>query len=130
MKIDLAAIRQRWSTAKATKSNVFWIVVVAILLTMYLGFSRAGWVTGGRSARLVENASVAAVTERLTPICVAQFEQDLERAQKLTEMKELTSSNRRATFVKDQGWATMPGESAPDNKVAAACAQRLNLIGE
>ena len=68
--------------------------------------------------------------ERLAPICVAQFNQDPLNVQKLAELKVLTTSTRRANYVKDQGWATMPGEEAPDNRVATECAQRLNLLGE
>jgi hypothetical protein len=130
MKTRLADIRQRWNKAKLTKSTVFWIVIGAIILTMYLGFSQAGWVTGGNALRMVEDASEDAVIARLAPICVTQFDQEFESDQRLTEFKELTSSGRRTTFVKDQGWATMPGESTPDNKVASECAQQLMLIGE
>jgi hypothetical protein len=32
--------------------------------------------------------------------------------------------------VKEQGWATMPGETDPDNRVASACTKQLMLIGE
>lgn len=130
MKTKLAEIRQRWDKAKLKKSSVFWIVIGAIILTMYLGFSQAGWVTAGNASRMAEDASEDAVIARLAPICVTQFGQDLESDQRLAEFKELTSSSRRSTYVKDQGWATMPGESTPDNKVASECAQQLMLIGE
>ena len=130
MKINLTDIRQRWNKAKLKKSTVFWIVTGAIILTMYLGFSQAGWVTSGNAVRIAEDASKDAVIARLAPICVTQFGQDIESDQRLAEFKELTSSSRRTTFVKDQGWATMPGETAPDDKVARECAEQLMLIGE
>lgn len=130
MNINLADMQQRWNNAKLTKATVFWIVVGAIILTIYLGFSRAGWVTETTALRLAERASEGAVIERLTPICMNQFEQDPESVQRLTEFQELTTPTQRATFVKDQGWATIPGESTPDNKVASECAQQINLIGE
>ncbi len=130
MNINLANIRQRWSKTKPTKKATFWIAVGAIILTMYLGFSQAGWVTGGNALRLAESTSQDAVVERLTPICVTQFNQDSQKDQKLEELKLITNSSRRTTYVKDQGWATMPGEAKPDNKVAAECAKQLMLIGE
>ncbi len=130
MKTSLADFRQRWNKTKLKKSHVFWIVIGAIILTMYLGFSQAGWVTAGNALRMVEDASEDAVIARLAPICVTQFGQDLESDLRLAELKELTSSSRRATYVKDQGWATMPGEAAPDDMVARECAQQLMLIGE
>ena len=130
MDMNLADIRQRWNNATATKSTVFWFVIGAIILTIYLGFSQAGWITENTALRLAERASEGAVTERLIPICMAQFDQDLEKDQKLAEFKELTTTTQRSTFVKDQGWATMPGEPAPDNKVASECAQQIRLISE
>jgi hypothetical protein len=130
-------IRQRmtnmgrsWNQAKLTKTATFWIAIGAIVLVLYLGFAQGGWVTDGTSQRRAETSSQDAIVARLAPICVAQFSQDAERDQKLTEFKELTTSSLRATFVKDQGWATMPGENGPDNRVATECANQIMLIGE
>ena len=130
MDMNLADIRQRWNNARLSKAAVFWIVIGAIILTIGFGFSQAGWVTENSALRLAERASESAVTERLAPICMAQFEQDFESDQKLVEFKELTTTTQRSTFVKEQGWATMPGETDPDNKVASECAQQIRLIGE
>jgi hypothetical protein len=122
-------IGQRWSNAKQTKTRTFWIAIGAIILALYLGFARGGWVTGGTASRMADTAATAAVVERLAPICVTQFNADPERASKLVELKAV-SRFQRANFVKDQGWATMPGEAAPDNRVATECAARLIRIGE
>ena len=51
-----------------------------------------------------------AVVRRLAPICVVRFKQDPGKDQKL------------------EGWATMPGEQAPDGKVADECAKLLVRI--
>jgi hypothetical protein len=79
---------------------------------------------------MADQASQDAVAARLTPICIAQFNQDIQRDQKLVDLKVIASSSGRVTYVKEQGWATMPGEAAPDNKVASECARQLILIGE
>jgi hypothetical protein len=128
MQASIANIRQRWAKAKLTKSAAFWVAIGAIIFTLYLGFSRGGWVTGGTAQRMADSASQSAVVERLAPICVMQFNQDPLRDQKLEEMKALTSSFRRTSYIKEQGWATMPGEATPDNNVATECAQRLMLV--
>jgi hypothetical protein len=122
-------IRQRWDKAKLKKSVVFWIAIGAIILTIFLGFSRGGWTTGGSAEEMAEKSAQSAVVARLAPICVAQFNADGQGAVKLEELKAI-NSYQRAGYVKDQGWATMPGESAPDNRVAAACANQLMLIGQ
>jgi hypothetical protein len=122
-------IRQRWDKAKLKKSVVFWIAIGAIILTIFLGFSRGGWTTGGSAEEMAEKSAQSAVVARLAPICVAQFNADGQGAVKLEELKAI-NSYQRAGYVKDQGWATMLGESAPDNRVAAACANQLMLIGQ
>lgn len=130
MTTSMADIRHRWNKAKLTKTATFWIAIGAIILTLYLGFSRGGWVTGGTARQMAEITSQSAVVERLAPICIAQFNQDPQKDQKLGELKALTSSYQRSRYVIEQGWATMPGETRADDKVAAECAQRLMLMDE
>ncbi len=136
MQASLTGIRQRfadygqrWSNAKQSKTRTFWIAIGAVILALYLGFARGGWVTGGTASRMAETSAQAAVVERLAPICVVQFNADAQRVVKLAELKSL-SSYQRTNYVKDQGWATMPGESAPDNQVATECARQIAVIGE
>lgn len=130
MKDKLTDIRQRWSNAKQTKSVTFWIAIAAVILTIYLGFAQAGWVTSGTALDLAGRSSDDAVIARLTSICVAQFDQDVDKDQRLAEFKELTTSTQRSTYVKDQGWATMPDEVDPDTKVARECSEQIMLNSE
>ena len=130
MQANLTDYRHRWNKAKLKKSVVFWIAIGAVLLTLFLGFTRGGWTTGGNAVNMAEKSAAAAVVERLTPICVAQFGADSQQALKLAELQAITSSSKRITFVKEQGWATMPGETDPDNKVAGECTKQLMLIGQ
>lgn len=130
MNTKLANIRQRWEKAKQSKSTTFWIAIGAIIITLYFGFSRGGWMLGSSAQTMANSAAQNAVVERLAPICVAQFNQDPLNADKLAELKVLTTTTRRTIYVKDQGWATMPGETNPDNRVAAECARQLMVIGE
>jgi hypothetical protein len=127
---NLTDIRQRWSQAKLKKSVVFWIAIGAVVLTLFLGFTRGGWTTGGSASQMAEESAQNAVIARLAPICVAQFSADAQSAVRLQELKAISSSRNRAAYVEEQGWATMPGETAPDRQVAVACASQLNLIGE
>ena len=121
--------RQRWDKARATKKVVFWAIMGAIVLTMIVGFSWGGWVTGGTAQKMGETMAQDAVVQRLAPICVLQFKQDPEKAQKFIEFNE-TRNYQRDDYVKEQGWATMPGEEKPDNKVADACAKLLVQINQ
>ena len=115
---------QRWSAARPTKTLVFWSWIGAAVLTMIIGFSWGGWVTGGTARATAEAMAQDAVVKRLAPICVLQSDRDPAKAQKLIALKE-ESTWQRTEYVGKQGWATMPGEQEPDSRVAQACATLL-----
>jgi hypothetical protein len=120
-----ASLSQRWSEARPTKTLTFWSWVASVVITMLIGFTWGGWVTGGTAAKMAE----ALVVTRLAPICVAQFKQDPARDQKLKEFKEVSSWGR-GEYVAKQGWATLPGEKEPNRDVADECAKLLALISQ
>jgi len=115
---------QRWSEARPTKTVVFWACAASVVLTMIVGFSWGGWVTGGTARTVAEATASEAVVKRLAPICVVQSGRDPGKALKLIALKE-ESSWQRGEYIGKQGWATMPGEQEPDTRVAQACATLL-----
>jgi hypothetical protein len=115
---------QRWNKARPTKQTLFWFCVGSIIGALIVGFTWGGWVTGGTAQKMAEQGGRDAVLDRLTPICVYQFNQDPQKDQKLKELTDLSSYQRR-DYVAKQGWATIPGELEPDSKVADECAKRL-----
>ena len=117
--------KQRWDEARPTKKIVFWISVAVSILTMIVGFNWGGWVTSSKAQLMAEEA----VVERLALICVDQFKQDPETAQKLIEFIE-TRKYQQDDYVRDQGWATMFGDEEPDRNVADACAKMIALIDQ
>lgn len=82
-------------------------------------------VTGSTAEQQARMAAQTAVAESLAKICVAQFEMAPDKAEKLVELKKL-SSWERSGFVRDQGWATMPGSDSGSGPVATECALLLN----
>ena len=101
-----------------------WGLCVGAIVLLIVTFS-AGWVVTSGSAEATAKVMAAdAVLARLAPIAVAQFMQDPNRKERLKEMKEVNSW-KRGDFVKEQGWATMPGEEKPDSNVAREVADRL-----
>ncbi|NIM97818.1 MAG: hypothetical protein GTO24_06985 [candidate division Zixibacteria bacterium] len=104
-----------------------WGLVVGAIVLLIVIFS-AGWVVTSSSAKAqAHEIATAAVVDRLAPISVAQFMQDPKRKERLKELKALDYW-KRADYVKEQGWATMPGEKEPDYKVANECAKRLEEL--
>lgn len=130
MQTQLTNYRNRWNKAKLSKKAVFWIALAAAILTIYIGFSWGGWITTNTANRLADMKSQDAVLARLAPICMAQFDQDPQRVEKLDELKVLTTSVQRTRYVKEQAWAVMPGDIEPDDKVAAACAKEIIAVSD
>ena len=121
--------RERWTKVRPTKQTVFWFCVGSVVGALIVGFGWGGWVTGGSARDMAVQSGKDAVVLRLAPMCVYQFNQDPEKDQKLEELKE-KSSYQRDDYVKEQGWATIPGEEKPDSKVADECAKLLMQIGQ
>jgi pimeloyl-ACP methyl ester carboxylesterase len=118
------SLGQRLRDVRPTKTLVFWACVASAVLTMIIGFSWGGWVTGATARSTAETLAQDAVVKRLAPICVVLSGRDPAKALKLTALRE-ESSWQRGEYVGKQGWATMPGEQEPDRKVAEACATLL-----
>jgi pimeloyl-ACP methyl ester carboxylesterase len=118
------SLGQRWSEARPTKTLAFWACVASAVLTMIIGFSWGGWVTGGTARTTAQSMAQDAVVKRLAPICVVLSGRDPAKAVKLVALKE-ESYWQRGEYVRKQGWATMPGEQEPDPRVAEACATLL-----
>jgi hypothetical protein len=116
--------RARWQGARPSKMMTFWLCLAAVLLTVTIGFTWGGWKTAAAAQQQANSVAQTAVVQRLALICAAQFGGDAEHAQKLAELQALGSSARSA-FVRDAGWATMPGEDAPDSKVVSECVKQL-----
>src|SRR2546427_7992744 len=70
------SLGQRWSHARPTKTLVFWSWVATAVVTMIVGFSWGGWVTGGTARATAETMTQDAVVKRLAPICVVQSGRD------------------------------------------------------
>ena len=123
-KRERVSLGRRWNDARPTKTLVFWACVASAVLTMIIGFSWGGWVTGGTARATAEARAHDAVVKRLAPICVVLSGRDPAKAQKLVALRE-ESAWQRGEYVGKQGWATMPGEQEPDSRVAQACATLL-----
>ncbi|MBU1208541.1 MAG: hypothetical protein KKH04_16695 [Proteobacteria bacterium] len=99
-------------------------MAVGAIVLLIIIFS-AGWVVTQSSAReQTEKMAEKTVLEKLVPICVAQFQQDPNKDQKLKEL-QAKSSYERGEYVEKQGWATMPASKEPEKKICDQCAERI-----
>ena len=101
-----------------------WSALGGAAVLALVGFNYGGWVTSGTAAAMAKETAADAVAERLGTICVAQFNRDSAKDEKLKEMKGKDSWDN-GRYIEKQSWAIMPGEDKPDSKVADACAKHL-----
>jgi hypothetical protein len=116
--------KEKWANSRPTKTVVFWSWLAICVVTMIVGFTWGGWVTGGTARAMAEARGEDAVVKRLAPMCALRFQDAASKTQKLKELTEASSWDR-AEYVMKQGWATMPGEKEPERKVADECAKLL-----
>jgi hypothetical protein len=102
-----------------------WGAVGGSIVTMYVGFNVVGWMINGTADALAKEAAATTVAERLGMICVAQFNSDTAKSQKLSEMK-VKDAWENARYIDKQIWAIMPGDEKPEIGVADACARQLS----
>jgi len=101
---------------------------VGALVLLIVGFSADWVVTAGSAQEEAERTAQEAVVDKLVPICVAQFEQDPNKAENLKNLKAKSSWNR-SDFIEQQGWATMPGNQSATTDIADECAEKILSLG-
>jgi hypothetical protein len=107
-----------------------WGAVSGAIALAFVGFNWGGWMTGGTAERMAADRADSTTIAALTPICVAQFRAGPAAQASLVALKK-TSSWEQADYVRNGGWATMPGSnSEPNRQVAAACAEALNKLAQ
>ena len=105
------------------KPMVQGIVIGAIVIVIVMFWT--GWaVTSGAAAASAEDMVKEAVVENLAPICVDQYLRDPNKLERFAELKK-KSSYQRDDYVKEMGWATMPGAESTLRGVADACAKQI-----
>ena len=107
-----------------TKPALWGAVGGAIALAI-VGFTWGGWMTTSTANKLADQRAESAVVATLTPICVDKFQQNGDATANLTALKNISSIWQQGNFVENGGWATRPGATSPDYKLARACAEKL-----
>jgi hypothetical protein len=117
-------IREKFSSYRASKKALVWSWVAVAALTMIIGFTWGGWVTGGSAADRAETAANDAVASLAADICYNRFMSDPQVATNLKALKD-ESSYAREGMVEDGGWATLGGREEPVDGAADLCADKL-----
>ncbi len=114
------------NTPEWLKPGLLGVGVGAVALAI-TGFTWGGWVTGGKAEAMAANLAKAEVIAALVPICIEQSRLDPQSIATLAVLKD-TSRYQRSDILMKAGWATMPGSTEPDRKVASACMDQLATL--
>lgn len=102
-------------------------VVVGGAATAIIGFGWGGWTLGSTAKQMADQGADSAVAAALAPICVDKFQRAGDATASLVAFKKINSWEQSA-FIEKGGWATMPGSTSSDSKVAQACATALGIL--
>lgn len=89
--------------------------------TIILGFNWGGWTLGSTATELAEDQTKIAIVSSLAPICVDKFQSSPEFDANIAAFTE-KATYRRSDFIKEGGWAVLPGSDEPGAGVAKGCA--------
>jgi hypothetical protein len=121
---------QRLDQYQPSKTALLWACAGAAIVTVVVGFSWGGWVTGGTAQSMAEDSADQARQELASLVCVERFLAMPDAGDRLSALKQISSSYEQGKFVQDGGWAIMPvggasRSSSDDRKAATACGQEL-----
>lgn len=117
-------LSQRWADFRPTKVQWIWSCIGAAVLTMIVGFTAGGWVTGGTATQMTENAISETRSEMVANLCVDKFVGSTNAKDQLAALKEADSWDRD-NMIKDGGWTTIAGLTEEVNGAADLCAEQL-----
>ena len=122
---DEPTFGQRWQESRPSKAMLFWACVASVILTLIIGFSWGGWVTGGTAETMAERAAKDARADLIATVCVDRFLGAPDAEAQLAALKETTSSWQQRQLIEEGGWATVPGIEEQNSQAAGLCADKL-----
>jgi hypothetical protein len=101
-------------------------IAIGAVASVVIGFSWGGWMTSGTANKLAAEQADTALVAAFTPICVEKFLQNGDAKANLAALQKISTNWEQGDYLEKGGWATRPGATSPDYKLARACATKLN----
>ena len=117
-------ITESFENYTASKTVLFWSCATCVVLTMVVGFTWGGWVTGGTAKEQIATATEDARAQLAAAICVHRFVAAPDASAKLAALKE-ESSWKRESLIEEGGWVTFASMKEPVDGAADLCADEL-----
>lgn len=122
--LNLKSHQETFAAFKPSKTLWFWSCAGCAVLTMIVGFSAGGWVTGGTAKEIAADAADKARAQLVAGACFDNFVKGTDFAKTLAKLKD-TSSWQRSDMLEDGGWVTLAGMKEPLDDAAEICASKL-----
>lgn len=120
----MSGLMQNWNDYKPSKAIWLWSCVAVAVLTMIVGFSWGGWVTGSTARETAANAAEDATAKLAADICAFRFLRANDAGTQLSALKK-ASSWERDSLIEKGGWVTFANMKEPVDGAADLCAQTL-----
>lgn len=104
-------------------NGFLWGVAVAALVVPIALSKGFGWYTDDQARSFARQEANVALVKALVPICVANFQGAPDSSARLEELKKISSSWARESFVRENKWAAIGAEH--NSGVVDACAEAL-----
>ena len=98
----MTSVYARWLVFQPTKMQTFWVVAVAVVVTLILGFGFAGWVSADKAAFMARQAAENARLELAVKVCVDEFVHDDGAKQRMAKLKS-AEFYRRSDIIATAG---------------------------
>lgn len=118
---------KNWEQYRPTKTVWFWSCAGAAVLTMAVGFTAGGWVTGGTATKQIATSSEAAVAKLAANICAHRFLAAPDAQYQVTQLKEVDSW-KQDSFIEKGGWVTFANMDQPIDGAASLCANKVLAV--
>jgi hypothetical protein len=118
------SVVRRWQDYQPSRGIWFWSCAACVVVTVVIGFTWGGWVTGGTATRMAADAAAGARAQMAAADCISRFESGPDATAQLTALKK-AESYQRSDLIEKGGWVTMPGSKVPVEGAALICAQKL-----
>lgn len=121
---DQQSLTQRWQDYRPSKTVLAWACAASVVITMAVGFTVGGWVTGGTATKMTSSAVQEARSQLVATMCVERFTRAADAGDQLARLKA-ASLWERDDFIEKGGWATPAGFERPVAGAADLCADQL-----
>ncbi|WIJ27024.1 hypothetical protein [Devosia sp. RR2S18] len=121
----MSSVGEKFRSYHASKKALFWYCAGSSVLTMIVGFSFGGWVTGGTAAEQAKVASERAVASVAGAVCFEKFMASPDAYTNLVALKAETTARKRNKIIDDGGWTILAGETKATRGAAELCGELL-----